>query len=229
MAARRDRINAAFAEAARTLGVSSQAQTKGSRPGPVSRDPTPEHLERNPSLGGTIRDHRLEISNHTEASERVTRCVVELAIPVFPSGVSMRAKLAGPFTDSWNPVVRLLERVAAANGGRGVFRPQPRSSSRLPFYNKWVQLDDVDDDGYMVAGKFDWPNEAGPPPYGTPDAVMTPARTRALRELFEAGGQLWLLELDSSSIRYSIGELHGSDDLVSLANAALGLADTLTD
>jgi hypothetical protein len=147
---------------------------------------------------------------------------------VLPPTVRIDAKLAGPFGDSWNPFVVAFERFAAVLGG-AVLRPRARNSEQRFFATKWVQLDEPDEQGLVLAAKFKWPGDATPPPYGTPDAVMTPDRTIALRSLLDHSdmGRQWF-RLDNHELKFQTDELQEADALVGITQAALALAATFT-
>ena len=100
-----------------------------------------------------------------------------------------------------------------------------------------MQLDEVPEtgflDGYMVAGRFRWPEEADPPPYGQPEAVMTPSRTIAVRKLLEVGDiqpgmtSQRRVDIDSSTLGSTSRALTTSQDLVDLIEASCGFADAM--
>lgn len=232
----RERINVAFGEAAQRLGVLAAPQGEGRRPGPLSwkeRNEKAESSRRNPSLGGFVRGHRLEIFNYKEVGDRGgfrTRCVVTFPSSVLPASASMQAKLAGPYGDSWNPISSLFAGALALGLGSSV-RPRPRSSERGFLGSRWVQLDDGDSDGFVVAGKFDWPKDMTPT-YGSPEAMMTSLRTRALRDLLtvvEAPVPIGFLHLSGTEFRYTTRELKTGVELVALAKAAVGFAESLAE
>lgn len=89
MTTKQERINAAFSEAARTLGVSSRPQTEGRRAGPLNSESTPESPECNPYVGGLVEGNRVEIINHSESYEKgtmhLTRCTAVFPAPVLPA------------------------------------------------------------------------------------------------------------------------------------------------
>jgi hypothetical protein len=184
-------------------------------------------------LDGSIDGALFRVVNHGEDDDGgryyYTTCIVTLADPVLPPTVRIDAKLAGPFGENWNPLVVALERFAAMLGGAFI-RPRPRNSERRFFGSKWVQLDKPDEEGFVVAAKFKWPDDATPSPYGTPDAVMTPDRTMALRSLLKLhSGRGWpSVRLDNRGLKFETAERREADAVVELAQAALTLAATFT-
>lgn len=235
MPTKRERINVAFDEAAQRLGVSARPQGEGRRPGPLSwkeLNEKPESSLRNPSLGGFIRGHRLEIFNYQPSGDEGgfrTRCVVTLPSSVLPAGASMQAQLGVPQGDSWGPIRSLI--AAELVWFSQPVRPRPRYSERGAFGSRWVQLDDPDGDGYVVAGKFDWPTDIAPA-YGSPEAMMTAIRTAAVRDLLSvapASVPIGYIYLSEAGFRYTTRELDAADELVALADAAVGFADLLAD
>jgi hypothetical protein len=233
MGKKRESINEAFRVAAETLGAESHPQIDRRRPGSLLKDGSPSAPGTNPSLDGSIDGTLFRVVNHGEDEEGgkhyYATCIVTILDPVLPPTVSVDAKLAGPYGDSWNPLVTALERFAATLGGAFV-RPRPRNSVRRFFGSRWVQLDEPDEKGFVVAAKFKWPGDATPPPYGTPDAVMTTDRIVALRSLLELhSGMGWaLVLLDNRGLKFQTAELQEADSLVELTQAALKLASTFT-
>jgi hypothetical protein len=149
---------------------------------------------------------------------------------MLPSGVSAHLRLAGPFGENLNPIARFMERFIGLTLG-SARRPRPRGSPKGLLASPWVQLDEIPDteflDGYMVAGLFRWPEEAGPPPYGMPEAIMNPARTIAARRLLEVANVQRRIEIDATTLRFTSHELTTAGDLVDLVEASSDLAGAM--
>lgn len=240
-AQRRGSVNAAFVDAAGRLGLTAKQQTAGQTPGRLTKAKEPRDPEWHPSLEGWIGSYRVSVINYGVTDEKgttwyFTRCVVETTDAMLPAGVSARLRLAGPFGENLNPIAWFMERFI------GLFigftrRPRRRGSPNRLLASSWVQLDEIPEteflDGYMVAGRFRWPKEAGPPPYGQPEEVMTPARTLAARQLLEGGDMQpgmaahRSVEIDSSKLESTSRELTTSQDLVDLIEASCDLANAM--
>jgi hypothetical protein len=227
-------INASFVEAAKRLGLTARPQASGRRPGGLTRAKVPKKPALNPSLEGRIGSHAVSVINYAVSGEKATgyetRCLVETQDAMLPAGVSVRLRLAGPFGANLNPIALFMERLIGLGLG-SARRPRPRGSPKGFLTSPWVQLDEVPDtgflDGFMVAGRFSWPDDAEPPPYGQPEAVMTAARTIAARKLLEPGDVQRRIELDSSTLRFTSHELTTADDLVNLVRASSDLVEAM--
>lgn len=238
----RDAVNAAFVEAAGRLGLTAKQQTAGRPPGGrLTRANEPKDPESNPSMEGRIGSYQVFVINYGETDEKgttwgFTRCVVETTAAMLPAGVSARLRLAGPFGENLNPIAWFMERFIGLFIGFSR-RPRRRGSPQGLLASAWVQLDEIPEtgflDGYMVAGRFRWPEEAEPPPYGQPEAVMTPARTIAARKLLEGEAMKpgvapnRSVEIDSSTLESTSRELTTSQDLVDLIEASCDLANAM--
>jgi hypothetical protein len=194
----------------------------------------PKKPELNPSLEGRIGLCAVSVVNYAVSGEKATgydtRCVVEAQEAMLPAGVSVRLRLSGPFGENLNPIARFMERFIGLGLG-SARRARPRGSKKGFLKSPWVQLEEIPNggflDGFMVAGRFHWPDEAGPPPYGQPEAVMTPARTIAARKLLELGDVQRRIELDSSTLQFTSHELTTADELVDLVLASSDLAEAM--
>lgn len=233
---RTDRVNAAFVEAANRLGLTARPQASGRRPGGLKRANVPNKPELNPSLEGRTGSCAVSVINYAVSGETATsyhtRCVVETQEAMLPAGVSVQLRLAGPFGENLNPIALFMERFIGLGLG-SARRPRPRGSHKGFLTSPWVQLDEIPDtaflDGFMVAGRFQWPEEAEPPPYGQPESIMTPARTIAARKLLELGDVQRRIELDSLTLQSTSHELTTADHLVDLVQASSALAEAMVD